>query len=393
MPTPEPLWLECYFFELPFDSGVPDNFVQHVKDDVAAAVERGWEGFSLGDFLGIFPEPPTGHMASTTLAFRRAAIPMEPPLAAIEAAFPAVLRDSRRGHSWPRRLWYASPFHRLVMRLRVPPPQPRSIVAATRIAPPPASQDEEPAWRGAQMTTALRVLNEYLDALAGFRTNPAVGPIAAPDLPPLLFGYRRRLTDPVALGGSPAEHFALVLHQYWPFATDPLTHDQAAHAGAVSGYRDAMFFESMTYLREAERALMREDPRRAIIDASTAIELGVSDVMRRCGPLAGYNQHKLDNVIDGAFASRVKDHFARLLSFASEPLSSTDELGGWWRNGYLIRNQIVHRGYIPSTAEAGTAVQSANELLDESIDRIHNDDRFSGVLNWFGQSTLEGTPP
>lgn len=377
---PTPLWLECYVLELPFDTGLPDNYVLHVKDDASGPVESGWAGFSLGDLLGIDPEPPTAQMRSTTLAFRRAEVSTWWPLAALEKAFPAILLESQLGFPWWKRRWLRSRPHRWVELLRPPPPQARSVVAATRVATPPADGELESHWRGDQMTACLGVLNDYLEALSGVRTNLAVGPVAAPDLPPLLLGYRRRLPDALGRAGTPAEHFVLVLHEFLPWATAPLTWQQAEQAMHASLARDQPFMQAMAWLRAAERALSAERPRHAVIDACTAIELAVSDVIRTCAPRAGYRQTKVDNILEGAFASKVKDHVAPILGLAPDVTAAADQLGAWWRDGYAPRNAVVHRAYRPSLAEATRAVLVANELLDTFLDRVRADARFGSVL-------------
>jgi hypothetical protein len=377
---PIPLWLECYVLELPFDCGVPDNYILHVKDDAALPVEPGWEGFALGSFLGFSPEPPTAQMQSTTLVFRRAAIPTTTSIDAMVAAFPEILRDAQRAHPWWRQVWLRTPLHRGVVHLLRPPKHPRTVIAATRIAVPPNSVQDESPWRGSQLTICLRVLNEYFESLAEVRTNLAVGPLAAPDLQPLLFGYRRRLPNAATVANSPNEHFAVVLHEYLPWVTEPLTWQQAQRAEAGSLGHDQPFFQAASYLRNAERSLMQENTRHAIIDACTAIELAVSDTVRVFAPRAGYDVTTISNVLDGRFANRVRDHFARLLAFSDDPATASDILGIWWRDGYLLRNLVAHRGHRATRAEAGNAVVAGEMLLDEVIARLTADDRFADLL-------------
>jgi hypothetical protein len=60
---------------------------------------------------------------------------------------------------------------------------------------------------------------------------------------------------------------------------------------------------------------------------------------------AAYSAVKVNNVLDGPFASRVKDHFAYLLNFSPDVSAATDELGTWWRDGYLLRNAVAHRAH------------------------------------------------
>jgi hypothetical protein len=364
----EPLWLECYVLELPFDTGVPDNYVLHVKDDVSSPVEIGWDDFDLGAFLGIRPELPMGQMQSTTLWFRRAEIPTPESFQAMITAFPEILEDARQGNPPP------------VDPPGPPPSRPRTVVAATRIAVPPSGQHgTESLWRGGQITTCMMVLNEYLESIAEACTNPAVGPIVPTEFPPLVFGYRRYLPDAAeAATLPPAEHFAFPLHEYLPWVTKPLTWEQAQIA-AVAPTHPRPFALAGSYLRNAERALLQENSRHAIIDACTAIELAVSSAVRVYAPLAGYEQTKVSNIVNGAFASRAKDHFAKLLEYSADPGAAEDALGVWWRDGYLRRNSVVHEGNFAFRQEADEAVTAAKTLLQDMTQRISADSRFTSV--------------
>jgi len=374
----QPLWLECYLFELPFDSGIPDGYVVHQKDDPAAPIEQGWEGFDLAEFLGIFPPVEPGQMCSTTLTFRRAMVNGYNPLAGINSAFPEVLRNSQLGHPWWRGALVRSPLRRRTD----PPPTAHTVVKAERIAiPPPTGDVEDGYWRGAQITTALRHLNECLEAVAGVRTNSAVGSVRAPELPPLLFGYRIRLPERFFGPQREYEHFALTLHEYIPWGTEPLTKEQVDGAIRWSTAHDAPMWAAMRWMRDAERSLLQENMEHAVVEASTAIELAISDAVRLCAPLAGYSAEKVENVLSGAFAARVKDHFAKLLGFADDPDAAADPLGDWWRNGYVLRNQVVHRGRPPRGSEPHRAVATANALLDEIIERMRSDDRYRTLFH------------
>lgn len=136
----------------------------------------------------------------------------------------------------------------------------------------------------------------------------------------------------------------------------------------------------MRWLRDAERSWVRESLEHAVIEAGTAIELAVSDALRSCGPRAGYSPTKVNNVLAGDFAGRVRDHFATLLSFEPDPKSAKDTLGSWWRDCYELRNRVVHEGHQPTRLESGRAVGAANALLDDIIDRIRTDVRYDGIL-------------
>lgn len=373
------LWLEGYLFELPFDSGVPDNYVIHSKDDASAPIEEGWEGFDLSAFLQLHPPIPTPNMCSTTLAFRRALVPQMMSFDAVESAFPEVIRMSQLGHPLWRRMLLRSPLHRIRLRLMRRPCAPRTVVHAIRIALPPEHRTEEARWRDDQITTALRCLNDYLEALAGGRTNLAVGSVRVPDLSPLLFGYRLILPEALSDPERRSEHFAMVMHEYVPWS-EPLTRDQAEAAWQWSLARGQPLWMAMRWLRDAERSWIRESLEHAVIEAGTAIELAVADTIRSCGLRAGYSSDKITNVLAGDFAGRVRDHFAALLSFEPDPKSAQDTLGSWWREGYELRNRVVHEGHQPTRLESGRAVGAANALLDDIIDRILTDVRYEGIL-------------
>jgi hypothetical protein len=78
-------------------------------------------------------------------------------------------------------------------------------------------------------------------------------------------------------------------------------------------------------------------------------------------------------VLDGPFASRVKDHFAPLLGFQRDPVTSSDPLGDWWQQCYLLRNNVVHRGHQPTFVEVDRAFGVAHALHNEVGKRLSSD--------------------
>jgi hypothetical protein len=78
----------------------------------------------------------------------------------------------------------------------------------------------------------------------------------------------------------------------------------------------------------------------------------------------------ITNVLDGAFAARVRDHFAKLLGYSGDPRTATDPLGSWWREGYQLRNQVVHLGHRPTPEEAHAALLATDTLLGDVGARI-----------------------
>ncbi len=154
---------------------------------------------------------------------------------------------------------------------------------------------------------------------------------------------------------SPIEH---CWEGFW--GTEPLTEEQVDGAIRWSTAHDTPMWVAMRWMRDAERSLLQENVEHAVVETSTAIELAISDAVRLCAPLAGYSAEKVENVLGDAFAARVKDHFATLLGFADDPDAAADPLGDWWRNGYVLRSRIVHRGRRPRGSEPHRAVATTN---------------------------------
>lgn len=68
---------------------------------------------------------------------------------------------------------------------------------------------------------------------------------------------------------------------------------------------------------------------------------------------------------------RVSTNFSNLLG-GSWDLTRPGPVGDWARNVANLRNDVVHAGYVPTTAEVENAIETTYSLVTELIDRITN---------------------
>lgn len=238
-------------------------------------------------------------------------------------------------------------------------------------------------------------LNEYLTGVAMVTGNARIGPVCLLDLPPLLWGFGadmdpRGAWDPSFHGA--VGHFTTILHDNAPVEAPTLSRDHADLAMRLSGNRGTAFLISEEWLVSARRSLAREQYAHAVIEATTAVEMLVADVIRTVCPLAGYDATKVQAAATAPFASRIKDHVAAMLGYDLAPSTSSDALGRWWQCCYALRNDAVHGGLVPSLSQSLAAVTSAADLLDEVLHRIDADARLRPALATAGWVSATHAP-
>ena len=108
-----------------------------------------------------------------------------------------------------------------------------------------------------------------------------------------------------------------VAHDRRADAASELTVEEATLAGWIATTPQDPFRQSREFLLAAWSSAQRGRFVHATVEAGTAVEVLVSASLRVAGPHFGYGASKLANVLEGAFASRLKDHFAVLLDIAA----------------------------------------------------------------------------
>ena len=325
---------ESFLFALPFHCGLYNGFGMHFEDAPRTQRTTGWEHFALGAYLGFGPDPLPDDLPSTTLLFATAPGQPVDPFFAVEQAWPRIFAWQRRlRHGRLGTLRYSRPLLALDrLRRGHALRQPVSVVQAIRLAPRPQRYDE--SWRWEQFDKALEHLNELLAGVMTVSRDLEVTSIGRRDLPPLVFGFGWDLTA----GGdrSPVAWQTYLPHDRIAHIGSELSAEEATLAAWIANTRGDPFNASRGYLLAAWSSAQRGRFTHAVAESGTAVEVLVSAALRAAASIKGYDATKLGNVLDGPFASRLKDHFAPCFGYERDPLSSSDRLGEWWQKGYSL---------------------------------------------------------
>lgn len=368
---------ESFLLELPFHASLPQGFILHVKDDPGAPPTSGWEHFDLDSYLGLAGHPLPTDMPSTTLMFSVARGEPVRPWRAAEEAWPGVFKWHRRGQGLPRRLLASKPVRVLRELMRpIPLRTSVSVVQAVRLAPRPEGYDED--WRWAQLGQALEHLNDLLSGVMSVRRDPEVAPVGLRELPPLAFGFGWDLHPDGRR--SRVEWQGYAANDRLPWLEPVMTSEEAELAAWISTANGHPLKQAGDFLLGAWSSAQRGRFTHAVAEAGTAVELLISAALRLAAPYHGYSQPKLNNVLDGPFASRARDHFAPIFGYDTDPATSKDALGRWWQDTYLLRNRVVHRGHRPTEPEAAQALEAAEGLHHDLGGRLSRDPHLSGLL-------------
>jgi hypothetical protein len=374
--VPEVFRHESFLLELPFHAGLPHGFILHIKDDPGAPPTQGWEEFDLDTYLGLAGDPVPRDMPSTTLMF--SAVRGQPlrPWQTVEEAWPRIFKWHRRSQSAPRRLLASKPVRTVGGLVRADPLRaPISVVQAVRLSARPEICDGD--WRWAQLDRALGHLNNLLSAVMSVRRDPELTAVGLRDLPPLVFGFgwdvhadERR---------SEVQWQGYMANDRLPWLEPEMTWEEAELAAWMSMEKEHPLRQVGDFLLGAWSSAQRGRFSHAVAQACTAVELLISAAVRLAAPKRGYSPEKLANVLDGPFASRARDHFAPIFGYDAEAATSSDALGRWWRDTYLLRNRVVHHAHCPTEPEAVRAVEAAEALHHDLGGRLSTDEQFASL--------------
>lgn len=355
-----------FFIELPFDARLPLQAAWNTIELTEPPVP-GWDDFDVQRYLGFPPVAARGVHPTTTLYFRRRTRSLDPPLRAEQAAFGDEFHDLL-GTSRFRRLRLRWIINDRVVQRRHVPKESRTVVLAQRISSPPTIPLTN-VWMIGEFEKALKVLNSHLFALGWVSGDTAIGPVQPMELPPIVFGFQVDLRDVLARRGSrrrvrpmPFVFMTPAEHPREADAFDQQTVEQA-HEVVEALDQNPPFIPAGEMLYAAQRSFAKGRLAQAVLEAGTSAELLINAAVREVGPLRGDDATRVRNVLDGPFANRVRDHFARLLDFSRDLEDEADELGQWWSAGYLLRNRVSHDGYAPSADEAWRAIEAAHALV------------------------------
>ena len=345
-----------FYFELPFDVGIEIGAFNRIE--LAHPCLEDWADFDLQAFLGMPPLPERCVRPCVVLRFKRVSRPDESPFANVRRAYGPEL-----GSAIPAEAEFTP------VEISV------SVVKAEVIATAPSGAFDE-QWLRAQFRTVLLELNEMLIALSAAADEHRIGPITEFDLPPIILGWQQDLRDLDAPSRKP-RLFLLLLHEGQSRQVGDHDSTVINHALAIAGHGGhGPFFSTMEMLFSARRSLESGRFAAAVLEAGTAVELLVSDVVRGVGMFQNWDAQRLENVLSEAtgFRNRFVAHFARVLGVTVDSSASGhDPVSTWLRVAYPLRNKVVHGGHRPLIDEAATAITLAFSLMDFVAERVERD--------------------
>ncbi len=121
----------------------------------------------------------------------------------------------------------------------------------------------------------------------------------------------------------------------------------------------------------ARRSLLYEDYRIAVIEAETAFEVGVDQVLKRyClsqtkmdaagNVVAAYSNDDVERLLDAGLTNLIQDHLPKALG---RDFINTDEHQRWHQDLYLLRNAVIHDGEKIQADQADRALAASEDAL------------------------------
>jgi hypothetical protein len=319
----------------------------------------GWTREAMGALIGLDGPVDKGTTPACRLIFRRAHGRLRMPPARADREFDdLVLPTLSLGRRVSRRIGSAAAG--LVSRRTTRTAAAISLYAIDRDGS--YLSDEAAQTRAKE---ALDALNDFLAALSMGGGDALVGPLAAGDLPvavpyvsEVVPGYEKLCRRSDGMAG---------LHVWAPELLDiprPMTDVEQA-AAMFRAWREGRepAFPVLELSHTAVRDLLAGRRGMAAITAGTAIDVLIGLVLRRAWLAAGLRSGDLQPALDAKPREQLQTHVARILQQRIDLRDVNSPPGRWWRDGYLLRNRVVHEGYRPTFAEVEASVNAARDLI------------------------------
>lgn len=144
-------------------------------------------------------------------------------------------------------------------------------------------------------------------------------------------------------------------------------------------FRQALYFQRRAVIDYNNKIYFE-----AVIKLQTYVEMFMFQLGELIMIHKKYDKQKISNIQKGQFKNLVTDHLKPFferngLSFGLE--TEGFELYDYWHDCYLLRNKIVHEGYIPSESEASRAFDVATTLISKCLKTIKKSDYNSDIYN------------
>jgi hypothetical protein len=241
-------------------------------------------------------------------------------------------------------------------------------------------------WLSRQFDDCLQLLNDYLVILAAMHDEWHISRISRADLPRHApFRMEIRPTPSGATASSSTLDVHATIRDDLPPERD--TREILAAVELIQRFREdrAPFWEWVQHYQAAEHHLGSGRYDQTVIAATTAMEVLTSVFFREVWEAMNLDGQKLPGILECGFRNQLTAHLPKFLTAPVDLEDDTLPPGRWYRDCYSMRNDTVHKGHRPSSAEAMNAMLATREFASW-IGASMKDDQRTTQIKWTLQS-------
>jgi hypothetical protein len=235
-------------------------------------------------------------------------------------------------------------------------------------------------WLSRRFDDLLSLLNQYLVILAASNDEWHISSLSRIDIQrrvPWHIDLKPAPDDWTAVSGTIDAHVSL---------RDDLPAERPeqeilAAVELIHRYRrgEEPFFDWIELYQAAEHHLGSGRHSQAVIFSTTATEVLINTLFRVAWAVLDLDQERLPGVLDCGFKNQLTVHLPRLLDEELDLSDVETPPGRWYRDCYLLRNQIVHNGLKPSAPQAMDAKLATRKFAGWIGAALTPDPRIVGV--------------
>lgn len=133
---------------------------------------------------------------------------------------------------------------------------------------------------------------------------------------------------------------------------------------------DPLIAASRRLFRGEHAMATRGDTSTAVIEAQVACEGFLDQLLLLMAWEEGRSPEEVAVWFADGLAKRVRTHYGSRLGTNWDTANSATPVGKWHSRVYVVRNRVIHAGYVPTDAEAMDALEVAHELIDFMKERL-----------------------
>ena len=311
--------------ELPHDLALTNNLAVYAFEE--APPWTGWDENTMAGLIGYHGLTlDLGRLPTYRIVFRRARVRSRLPLQAADKAFgewvtPLLSRWTRVRRRLSYHVAAAIGLHELVTVAGI------TALLPTRQLP----SDTGPTWTEHRVMLALEVLNDFLVALGVESRDARIGPISRSDLPAMVPITVE--TQPVPTPRRQGGHWLAPLHGWRPVARgrarDIAEAESAAALFRAAREHETAWFPVLELTHTARRDGLAGRYSAGVLSAGTGIEILLSTLVRKVGPIRGWSPQKIEGVLDCGLANILRIHIPALLHTTVDLADAATPWGHW----------------------------------------------------------------